>query len=95
MATATIPTIKLDMHQRTASDNERTHRHYLLVDAGMGLPELITADQTDWNWAHRIANVEVELPEIMWGTAEEIRASIREAAIDEAHELHLISFPWD
>jgi hypothetical protein len=37
MATATLPTIKLNMHQRTATDNERTHRHYLLIDPGMGL----------------------------------------------------------
>jgi hypothetical protein len=93
MATATLPTITLDMHQRTATDNERTHRHYLLVDPGIGFPELITDKQTDWNWARRIANVEVELPEIIWGTAEEVRASIHEAAIDEAVKQGLVHLP--
>jgi hypothetical protein len=83
------------MHQRTATVNERTHRHYLLIDPGMGFPELITPNQTDWDWVPRIANVEVELPEIVWGTVQEVEASIREAAIAEAEKMNLIRWPWD
>lgn len=82
----TLPTITLNMHQST-------YRHYLLVDPGIGFPELITDKQTDWNWARRIANVEVELPEMIWGTSEEVRASINEAAIDEAVKQGLVHLP--
>ncbi len=91
-----LPTIKLDMHQRVSTDNERTIRHYLLVDGGSGHYELITPGTGDWDEypEFNIANIEVELPEICWGSTQEIHAAICEAAIAEAEKLNLISFPW-
>ena len=94
-ATKTLPTITLNMHQRIATDGCRTHRRYILIDGGPG-PELITPRTGDWDEypEFNVANVDVELPEICWGSAEEIRRDICEAAIKEAERMGLISFPW-
>lgn len=95
MATATLPTIKLNMHQRTAINNERTHRHYIMVYC-YGHTELLTAKQAQhdqWYGWERVANVEVELPEIVWGSAEEVANDIHLAAMGKAMELGLIPGP--
>ncbi|MGD0157708.1 MAG: hypothetical protein ABSB50_16560 [Terracidiphilus sp.] len=102
MATATLPIIKLNMHQRTATDYPRAHRQYVLVDGGGPDILLYTTGQAqveDWERMERVgirqvAKVEVELPEIVWGSAEEVDNSIKLAAMDKAEELGLIPVPY-
>jgi hypothetical protein len=92
-----LPVITLDMHQRTATDHERAHRSYTMIDWGEAWPELLSANQLesqskDWEWGDAIkrgrlrivARVEVDLPEICLGSAHDIEIAILEAATNEA-----------
>jgi hypothetical protein len=88
----TTPTITLNMHQRTATDDDRTVSNYLLVDGYDVFPKLLTPSQYEregWDGCPILAHVVVEHPEIMWGSTSDVLRSFREAAEVEAVKLGL------
>jgi hypothetical protein len=94
-AEMTTPTITLDMHQRTATDDDRTTSRFVLVSTGDAVPELMTRKQYEHGWEEYsdsfpiIADVVVEHPVIMLGSNREVLLDFRMAAFDEAIRLQL------
>jgi hypothetical protein len=82
-ATATVPTIKLELHQRTALDGVRDTETFNLIAYANCQLALGRPDQ----YATLIAKVEVDRPYIFAGSVEEWRCEVLRAAERKALEM--------
>jgi hypothetical protein len=90
-----LPTINIELHQRTALDGDRVTRELTLVAYADN--QLTVTTSEDWEYQRPLATVAVNRPIVLAGTIEEYRADVTRAAAIEAFKQNVpgvYKAPW-